>query len=111
MNRYNQDMPTDARLYDTAEMDGVVVWPDAVALRFLELNYTFGTHFMPNGLPGIGETTADLISGDGKTSLILPIESALANVVALHLVRQEEGLYRRWYKERVALAERTRSFL
>ena len=73
-----------------------VVIPDLVARHWLEVNYLWATHFYPGGLPGVGETGADLRHHNGRTYLVS--YPGLFNAVqrAFHMVRPVEGGYRAW---------------
>jgi hypothetical protein len=59
INRINESVPSSFRFYETSRMDSIVTLPDKVALQLLELNYIFGTQFIPDGLPGAGEAIGD----------------------------------------------------
>ena len=111
MDSVNMALPPPARCYETSRMDGVRVLPDAVALRFLELNYVFGTHFVPGGLSAVGEAAADFVECGGATYLSLSLSGLLWNCTAFHVLRRAEPLYRQWYAHRDALSTRVHAFL
>jgi hypothetical protein len=82
--------------YDRSVMDGVVVLPDLVAQKFLEINYLLGTHFAPGYMPGIGMSTGDVVDLEGKTFLTFIYGVLVYNVMTFHMIRKDEKLYQEW---------------
>ena len=95
-------------LYKGARMDAVLVLPDEVAKRYYEVMYVYNTHFVPNGLPGVGMATGDFIEHEGKTFMTLDSNVFFGNMEALHLFRQHEPKFREWHEKRVACAQKVK---
>lgn len=97
--------------FDSVAMDGVVVLKDHMAMRWCEMEYAFNTNFVPGGLPGVGESTADFPTHDGKTYLAVDLGVMLCNMEAVHLIRPHEALYRKWHSSKETLRRRLDEFL
>lgn len=79
------------KLFDDAEMDGVVVLSDELAMRYLEANYVNNTHLAPNRLPGMGGSAGDVVTYQDQTCLTMHWVITLVNFYILHCMREYEG--------------------
>ena len=94
------DMAVSNFFYDSSRMGDTVVFPDSVARNWLEVNYLYATHFYPGGLPGVGETGADIKAVEGQKYMTVRV--GLLNSVqrTLHLFRDVEREYSAWTEKR-----------
>lgn len=106
-----RDERSSIRIFDSVEMDGVVVLSNINAQRYLEFNYVYDTHFVPNRLPGIGLSTGDIITHEGGMYLTVNFSVMEANVAALHLLREHDLLYVEWHNRREEMEEMFLAFL
>lgn len=109
-NRVNEDMGRDS-MFNSSQMDGVVVLPDVVAKGFLLANYSFNTHFVPGCLPASGEIIGDFLKHQGKTHLTLHYGTMMANLMLFHLVRGIEPIYKDWYEHADELSQEVEIFI
>ncbi len=86
----------DNYFYESSSLQGPVVLPDDIAKGWLQSNYLWATHFSPGGLPGIGETGADIISRDDQTYLTANFNMLIGPQVALNHFREVENDYAGW---------------
>ena len=98
-------------VFNSVDMDAVVVLSDLVAQRYLELNYVYDTHFAPGRLSGIGLSTSDIITHEGKTYLTVNLSVMGSNVAALHLLREHDLLYVEWHNRREEMEDKIMDFL
>ncbi len=87
------------KLFHTVRMDGVVIFTDDIACRYLEANYKMNTHLVPHRLPGVGLSTGDIKTHEGKTYLTVDFNVMVANCFALHLIRPHEARYVEWTEQ------------
>lgn len=99
------------KLFDSTRMDGCVVFPDNIAARYLEANYTVNTHLVPHRLPGMGLSVGDIVTHEGKTYLTMDVGVMAANVAALHLIRPHEVRYVEWREKDDELNKQLRNLI
>lgn len=99
------------KCFNSARMDKIVVFSDLILKKYLEHNYTYNTHLMPNCLPGVGVSIGDFIEHEGKNYLTIESNVLMANIAGLHYVRRCEPLYVEWHNKKEEIKKRVQEFL
>lgn len=97
--------------FGAAEMDGVVVFDDIVASKFLEAFYIYDTHIAPGRLPGAGMTIGDVLKHEENTYLTFHYGVATGNMAAVHYLRPYESLYVDWSAKYESVNKEVKDFI